>query len=116
MGGYRLILKNLIQFFYVAPSASPTGFAVVSTTSRSATVTWNSLPADEQNGVIILYVINVTVVGTGQTFQLTSTTTILTVTNLTPYTTYICIIAAVTSAGTGPFSTQFTVSTPQDGN
>ena len=86
------------------------------TSSRSASVTWGLPPADEVNGVIIRYVINVTVVGTGQTFQLTSTTTSLTVTTLTPYTTYICIIAAVTSAGIGPFSTQFTLITPEDGN
>ena len=56
-----------------------------------------------------------TVVGTGATFQLTSTTTPLSVFNLNPYTTYICIIAAVTTVGTGPFSSQFTLSTPEDG-
>ena len=83
--------------------------------SRSATVTWGPPPDDDLNGVIIRYIINVTVVGTGQSFQLTSTTTSLTVTTLTPYTTFICIIAAVTSVGIGPFSAQFTLITPQDG-
>ncbi len=83
--------------------------------STSVTVMWGEPPADEINGIIIRYIINVTVVGTGQVFQLTSTTTSLEVTNLSPYTTFVCIIAAVTSTGTGPFSAQFTISTPQDG-
>jgi len=54
-------------------------------------------------------------VGTGATFQLVSTTTSLTVFTLDPYTTYVCIIAAVTSVGIGPFSNPFTLSTPEDG-
>lgn len=83
--------------------------------SRSATISWNPPPDDEINGIIIRYVINVTIVETGDTFQLNSTTTTLTVNALTPYTTYVCIIAAVTSAGIGPFSTQFTLITPEDG-
>ena len=45
--------------------------------------------------------------------MLHSTTTSLTITTLNPHTTYICVIAAVTSAGVGPFSTQLTLQTPQ---
>ena len=99
----------------IAPDAAPSNFTAVPATSRSATISWDLPPADEQNGVIILYVINVTIVATGQSFQLTSTNTTFTVDDLTPYTNYVCIIAAVTSAGTGPFSTPVTLSTPQDG-
>ena len=87
----------------------------MATNSTSATVSWNPPPADDINGIIIRYIINVTVVGSGVTFQLTSTTTSLSVYTLTPYTTFICIIAAVTSAGTGPFGPPFTLITPQDG-
>ena len=111
----HLLFTILNLILYVVPTGSPLNFTVVPTTSRSAEATWSPPSANEQNGVIIRYVINVTVVGTGHTFQLISTNTTLTVTNLTPYTTYNCIIAAETSAGTGPFSSQFTVSTPQDG-
>ncbi len=98
-----------------APSAPPENFMGTAGNSTSVTVSWGEPPADEINGVIISYIINVTVVGTGQVFQLTSTTTSLEVTNLSPYTTFVCIIAAVTSAGTGPFNEQLTISTPQDG-
>ena len=48
-------------------------------------------------------------------FQLTSTTTSLTVSTLQPFTTYFCIIAASTSVGMGPFSTVVTLQTPEDG-
>ncbi len=99
----------------IVPSASPLGFTGSASTSRSATITWSPPPADQQNGVIIQYLINVTVVETGVSFQLTSTSTSLTVTTLLPYRNYICIIAAVTSVGIGPFSSRFTLTTPQDG-
>ena len=82
---------------------------------RSANVTWNPPPPSDVNGAVVRYIINVTVVETGQMFQLTSTTTKLTVSTLSPYRTFVCIIAAVTSVGIGPFSTQFNFTTPQDG-
>ena len=103
------------NLFLAAPGAPPTNFIATPSTSRSSIITWDPPPFDEQNGIIIHYIINVTVVGTGQTFQLISNTTILSINTLTPFTSYICIIAAVTSAGIGPFSTQFNLVTPQDG-
>ena len=69
----------------------------------------------QQNGIIILYTINVTVADSGEMFQLTSTTTSLTVSTLQPFTTYFCSIAASTSVGMGPFSTVITLQTPEDG-
>ena len=69
----------------------------------------------QQNGIIILYTINVTVADSGEMFQLTSTTTSLTVSTLQPFTTYFCIIAASTPVGMGPFSTVVTLQTPEDG-
>ena len=81
----------------------------------SAVLTWDPLPAGDQNGVVTGYVINVTVIETGKTFLLFSNTTSLTVNSLSPFRTFVCIIAAQTSAGTGPFGPIFTVITPQDG-
>ncbi len=65
--------------------------------------------------MIIQYTINVTVQETGEHFQLTSETTYLEVTNLRPYRTYVCVIAAATSVGLGPFSSTVVVQTPEDG-
>jgi hypothetical protein len=99
--------------FSLAPSAPPDNFTAIPSSPTSASITWDPPPTDDINGVIIRYIINVTVVGSGQTFLLNSTTTALTVTTLSPFSTYICIIAAVTSVGVGPFSSQVTLTTPQ---
>ena len=99
----------------VVPGEPPLNFVVNITSSISGYLTWSPPNYEEQNGVIIMYVINVTVQETGEHFQLTSNTTSLEVTNLKPYRTYVCIIAAATSVGLGPFSTSVTVKTPEDG-
>ena len=102
-------------FRSTVPTSYPQNFAAVASNSRSATVTWDPPPMAQQNGIIILYTINVTVADSGEMFQLTSTTTSLTVSTLQPFTTYFCIIAASTSVGMGPFSTVVTLQTPEDG-
>ena len=97
------------------PETAPSNFEAVATSPYEATLTWDSLPTSEQNGVIIGYIINVTVIETGEKLQLVSTSTTLTVTTLRPFRTYICIITAQTAIGIGPFSGEFTLMTPQDG-
>ena len=101
-------------FLFSVPSGNPVNFGGNATTSRSAVISWDPPAADQWNGVIILYIINVTVLETGETFQLNSTSTSLTVSTLQPYRNYVCIVAALTSVGSGPFSTSFTLTTPQD--
>ena len=99
----------------IAPSGYPQSFSVMPTTTRSALLQWDPPNAADRNGIVTEYTINVSAVETGEEFQLISTNTLLTVTNLRPYTTYQCIIAASTSVGIGPFSTVVTVITPEDG-
>ena len=101
--------------FSTVPTSYPQNFVAVASSSRSATITWDPPPMAQQNGIIILYTINVTVADSGEMFQLTSATTSLTVSTLQPFTTYFCIIAASTSVGMGPFSTVVTLQTPEDG-
>ncbi len=78
-------------------------------------LTWDPPPYQDQNGVIISYDIDVTVIETGETFVITSNDTLLSVTGLRPYRSYICTIAASTSVGLGPYSASITVETPEDG-
>ncbi len=84
-------------------------------TSRSAVLTWDPPPYEDQNGVIISYLISVTVNETGETFVLSTDGTSLSITELRPYRTYICTIAASTSVGVGSYSTGVIVETLEDG-
>ena len=72
---------------------------------------WSAPAPEDRNGPIIEYKINVTVISTGQTYVLTSSTTNLEVTSLRPFTDYMFRIAAVTAAGTGPYSTTLSITT-----
>ena len=70
---------------------------------------------EEQNGDIIQYVVNVTHTVTLERAQYTLSTTNITITNLEPYTDYVCVVAAATAAGLGPFSTLVHVRTLEAG-
>ena len=107
-----LILSSLLP---IVPSGFPQAFHGITTSPYSGEFTWQPPPSDQQNGVIVNYVIQVTIVEMGDSFFLFSNSTTLTVTNLKPFRTYICIIAAQTSVGTGPYGTQFILYTPEDG-
>ena len=56
-----------------------------------------------------------TAIGAGETVQASSTTTNITIQSLRPFTTYNFTIAAMTSAGSGPFSIPLTVQTNETG-
>ena len=76
---------------------------------------WDLLLADEQNGLITGYIVNVTEANSGEIIQLFSPTTMLVINILKPFTTYYFIIAASTVVGHGPFSMVVTVQMPEDG-
>ena len=101
--------------YTIVPTGYPQNFTGTATSSRSATLTWAPPLLEDQNGVITGYIINITVVETGETMELFSVSNSLTLESLSPFTTYICIIAATTSIGTGTFSTPITTFTPEDG-
>ncbi len=80
-------------------------------TFNSVSLMWSAPAPEDRNGPIIEYKINVTVISTGQTYVLTSSTTNLEVTSLRPFTDYMFRIAALTAAGTGPYSTTLSITT-----
>ena len=106
---------SFMSFLYTsAPSAPVQNVSVDNTTSESITVSWEP-PADEQqNGIIINYVVQVAAEGETATY-LNSTTTYIVITSLKPYTNYEYSIAAETSAGRGPFSSISTTQTDEAG-
>ena len=105
-----------MHYHYTAPSQAPGMFNATATSPYSATLTWEPLPHDEQNGVIIEYVIRVSILETNETIYFYSSNTYLVVNTLRPYRTYVCVIAARTAIGIGPYGNQFILRSPQDGN
>lgn len=99
-----------------APSGPPLVVSGTSFSPHSISLTWSPPSYTDHNGVITGYVINVTHTDTLVTLQHTSgNDTSATIQSLNPFTAYICVVAAQTGAGTGPFSTGIGVKTQEDG-
>ena len=107
---------NLPLLHFTAPSGSPVSIAALLLTSTSVQLSWSAPPADQQNGIITDYYINMTEVETGVTVQLmvTGATTLL-INTLHPYYVYSFFISAATVIGQGPYSTQFSIRALEDG-
>ena len=84
-------------------------------TSRNVQLVWNEIPVAEQNGQITNYV--VIVYNTRSEQEITHITSIasLTLSSLSPFTTYRCKVAASTSIGMGPNTTELVFETEEDG-
>ena len=83
-------------------------------TSRSMFLTWDPPESADQNGIIQMYTIDMTVAETGENLQLTSEHTEFHLDKLHPYYTYSFVISAVTT-GRGPPSTVYNVTTEEEG-
>ena len=101
--------------FTSAPSDSPANVCISGKTAESVSLVWDLLDFESQNGIILGYVVNVTVAETGETFQDYSTTNRITLHSLRPFTTYTFAVAAQTSVNDGPFSTTVTSRTAEAG-
>ena len=101
------------MLFSAVPSGSPTA---VSTTSTSTTFTVHWEPADciDRNGVITGYSVQYEVMesGTNETLSVTDGSTLqLLIEDLSSSTNYSVAVAAVNSAGTGPYSDSYLITT-----
>lgn len=83
--------------------------------SDTLIIQWDFPEPEDQNGIIIGYVVEINATETGETYQLTSTLSTVIIDTLQPFTTYVCRIAARTRVGTGPYSIAITATTLQDG-
>ncbi len=113
---YTYVCENAVTMHvspFIAPSSAPQDVIVIVESSRSIQLSWNPPPPEDHNGAIRGYLINITALDTGLVHQQTSPVTMATVSSLHPFYTYNCSIAAFT-VSTGPFSSEITVTTPQD--
>ena len=106
-----------MRCFYTntVPSGFPQDVSIDSTTSQSVEISWSPPLLEERNGIITSYTVTVSRQGTDSQIQLTSATTSISVSMLNPFTTYMVTVAASTTIGVGPPSTQLTFRTAEDG-
>ena len=83
--------------------------------STTVLITWQPPPLSDQNGIIITYVVNISleVNDTVPEQYITSSLNVMVV-GLHPFSAYVVAVAAETGVGRGPFSS-FTIHTPEDG-
>ena len=112
---YARIFVDYVLFTFTAPSAAPIELSIVSQTSTSLTLSWAPLPPENRNGIITGYSINVTHNNTGNSMHLSSTEEFIIVESLSPYTVYLCSVAAQTAVGLGPYTPPLTARTDEDG-
>ena len=105
-----------ISFLNSAPSGPPLNLSSVIISSRSILLSWDLPLPEDRNGEITRYTVSVTNTETGETNELSTAETSLTVGSLTPYKNYYFAVAASTSAGQGPSTLAIYVTTPEDGN
>ena len=93
----------------------PRDLVAVVISSSAVNLSWQPVLPEQQNGIIIQYVVNVTTVETGEGFELVSALDKLTVNSLHPHWTYIFTVSGETGVGVGPPSLAVTASTLEDG-
>lgn len=104
----------ILSSFPLVPSGSPQNLVVVAESSRSLRLTWEPPFEENRNGLIISYTVFI-VADDGTSLELMATGTSIVATNLRPFTTYTCSVAASTSVGRGPSTPTFLFTTPEDG-
>ncbi len=104
----------MLMIIISAPTGPPQNFTVTINDSRSLILDWTTPLPQDVNGIVTDYTVSVYSSIGNSSFQIGSNDTTYTLTSLRPYITYTCIVAAHTSIGQGPFSTNITVTTPED--
>ena len=102
--------------FYAVPTASPQNVESMTVNSTTILMTWEPPPPEHQNGIIIAYVVNVSVEDNDIIPQQYSTSALsVALVGLHPYSLYMVAVAAQTGVGRGPFSNSITIRPPEDG-
>ena len=87
---------------------------VIANSSRSVQLNWEPPAEENRNGPITGYTV---VIDSDSRFSTEQTTinTQLIIRGLSPFTTYICSVAANTDIGQGPHTMNISTTTPEDG-
>ena len=105
------------------PSAAPQDVSVSASTPRSAVVRWRDPPLDDQNGLIVHYLVRYFPANDSSSVReeevegAKGQDNVIehAVNQLQPFTTYEFVVAAATDVGRGPFSNPSSLKMPQDG-
>lgn len=117
--GHKIFEPPLPPYLFhslLEPSTPPEGIEAIADSSSSIHLSWSPPLPENQNGIVVGYVITATQFETEEMIQWFSEMENITLRNLKPYTTYKLMVAAQTNAGTGPFSTPVIAVTQEDGN
>ena len=107
-----LLSPVLLNLTHTAPSAAPTNVSVSVVSSTALNVQWGPVPCIEQNGDITGYTVRVLESGEMERVEDVGDVNEVTISDLTPSTTYSIQVAAVNSEGTGPYSDLIIIDTP----
>ena len=107
--------SHYLNFSYIVPSASPTSPSATITNSTAITVQWGPVDCMHHNGNITGYSVQYWEVGSERTLTVNVSggdVTEYTISGLIPSTAYSVQVAAVNSAGTGPYTSPLMIETP----
>ena len=107
---FSLLYSNPLT--HTAPSAAPTNVDVSVINSTALNVQWGAVPCIEQNGDITGYTVRVLESGEMERVEDVGDVNEVTISDLTPSTTYSIQVAAVNNIDTGPYSDLIIIDTP----
>ena len=87
---------------FLAPTAPPDSFSIVSINARNATLSWTLPEESERNGMITTYMVACTDGDSVMTNTLTTSNFTATIEGLSPFSFYMCNVTASTRVGSGP--------------
>ena len=114
-----ILCHYLLPYTFPAPSGYPQNVVPTTISSTDILVSWDEVPAIDQNGVIILYEVRyeplMTFDGQLMTMAMNTSNTSIVLGGLQEYVEYNITVRAYTSVGPGPFSPGVDNRTFEDG-
>ena len=105
----------LLVLCVLVPSASPSEISIDAVYFDSIYVSWRAPLREHHNGELIGYNVTFTATTSEEVLDLFSASNSTAIDSLNPFISYTISVAAVTSAGVGPYSAALTVMTAEAG-